>query len=76
VDGSLVEFYPGFEELMRETYVAVCDAEFWRADLQSRFREIPQVGEKGNKRIQIGIAKDGSGVGAALIAMTAATAEE
>jgi len=55
VDGSLVEFYPGFEDHMREA-----------------FREVPEIGEKGEKRIRIGIAKDGSGVGAALIALVAA----
>lgn len=54
VDGSLVEFYPGFEDYVREA-----------------LREIPQIGEKGEKRIRIGIAKDGSGVGAALIALVA-----
>ncbi|KAF2666447.1 hypothetical protein BT63DRAFT_458804 [Microthyrium microscopicum] len=57
VDGSLVEFYPGFEEYMREA-----------------LGEIPGVGEKGEKRIRIGIAKDGSGVGAALIALVAGRA--
>ena len=54
VDGSLVEFYPGFEEYIREA-----------------LREIPEIGEKGEPRIRIGIAKDGSGVGAALIALVA-----
>lgn len=54
VDGSLVEFYPGFEEYMREA-----------------LREIPEIGVEGEKRIRIGIAKDGSGVGAALIALVA-----
>lgn len=54
VDGSLVEFYPNFEEYMREL---LC--------------EIPQIGPEGEKRIRIGIAKDGSGVGAALIALIA-----
>jgi len=54
VDGSLVEFYPGFEDSMREA-----------------LREIPEVGAVGEKRIRIGIAKDGSGVGAALIALVA-----
>ena len=55
VDGSLVEYYPGFEEEMREA-----------------LREIGGVGEAGEKKIRIGIAKDGSGVGAALIALVAA----
>jgi hexokinase len=54
VDGSLVEFYPSFEEYIREA-----------------LREVPEIGEKGEKRIRIGIAKDGSGVGAALIALVA-----
>jgi hexokinase len=54
VDGSLVEFYPNFEEYIREA-----------------LREIPQIGVWGEKRIRIGIAKDGSGVGAALIALVA-----
>lgn len=58
VDGSLVEFYPGFEDYMRDA-----------------LRVLPQVGVLGERRIRIGIAKDGSGVGAALIALVAAKAE-
>ena len=58
VDGSLVEYYPGFEGYMREA-----------------LREVDGLGERGEKRIRIGIAKDGSGVGAALIALVAAKAE-
>lgn len=54
VDGSLVEFFPNFEDYIREA-----------------LREIDQIGAKGEKRIRIGIAKDGSGVGAALIALVA-----
>lgn len=54
VDGSLVEFYPGFEDFVREA-----------------LREVEGIGEEGEKRIRIGIAKDGSGVGAALIALIA-----
>lgn len=54
VDGSLVEYYPGFEEYMREA-----------------FREIEGIGAD-EKRIRIGLAKDGSGLGAALIALVAA----
>lgn len=53
VDGSLVEYYPGFEEYIREA-----------------FREIDGIGED-EKRIRIGLAKDGSGLGAALIALVA-----
>lgn len=59
VDGSLVEYYPGFEDHIREA-----------------FREIPEIGSAGEKRIRIGIAKDGSGVGAALIALVASNAEK
>jgi hexokinase len=54
VDGSLVEFYPGFEDLIREA-----------------LRAVNEIGPEGEKRIRIGIAKDGSGVGAALIALVA-----
>ncbi|KAH7398827.1 hypothetical protein DE146DRAFT_505818 [Phaeosphaeria sp. MPI-PUGE-AT-0046c] len=54
VDGSLVEFYPNFEEHIRDA-----------------MRGVPEIGEQGEKRIRIGIAKDGSGVGAALIALVA-----
>ncbi|KMU82079.1 hexokinase [Coccidioides immitis RMSCC 3703] len=59
VDGSLIEFYPGYEKYIREAW-----------------REIPEIGEKGEKKIQIGIAKDGSGVGAALSALVARQAEK
>ncbi|KAI8934502.1 hypothetical protein NX059_008204 [Plenodomus lindquistii] len=54
VDGSLVEFYPNFEEHIRQA-----------------LREIEGIGEQGEKKVRIGIAKDGSGVGAALIALVA-----
>jgi len=54
VDGSLVEFYPNFEDYIREA-----------------LRDVPKIGPQGEKRIRIGIAKDGSGVGAALIALVA-----
>ena len=54
VDGSLVEFYPGFDAHMR-----------------GALRVIAGIGRRGEQRIRIGIAKDGSGVGAALIALVA-----
>jgi hexokinase len=59
VDGSLVEYYPGFEDHIREA-----------------FREIPEIGEEGDKKIRIGLAKDGSGLGAALIALVASKQEQ
>jgi hexokinase len=59
VDGSLVEFYPKFEDYMREA-----------------LRALDGIGAAGERRIRIGIAKDGSGVGAALIALVAAKMEK
>ena len=59
VDGSLVEYYPGFEDYIREA-----------------LQEIPEIGAEGEKKIKIGIAKDGSGVGAALIALVAANLDK
>ena len=60
VDGSLVEYYPGFEDYIREA-----------------FREIEGMGgEAGEKRVRIGLAKDGSGLGAALIALVAHEADQ
>ncbi|TDL29783.1 hypothetical protein BD410DRAFT_780272 [Rickenella mellea] len=52
VDGSLVQFYPGFETRLRASLRAC-------------------VGEDVEKRVEIGMAKDGSGVGAALCALQA-----
>lgn len=57
VDGSLVEFYPGFEVRIRQA-----------------LREI--VGEDLEKHVQIGLAKDGSGIGAALSALQAKKQDE
>lgn len=59
VDGSLVEFYPGFEKHIR-----------------AALRVVGGMGEAGERRVRIGIAKDGSGVGAALIALVAEGVEE
>lgn len=56
VDGSLVEFYPGFEATMRRALRAI-------------------VGEKMERMVNVGMAKDGSGVGAALCALVAAKEE-
>lgn len=59
VDGSLVEHYPYFRDMIHEA-----------------LRAVDGIGEEGAKRIRIGIAKDGSGVGAALIALVAAGMEK
>ena len=50
VDGSVVEFYPNFEKMLREA-----------------LREI--LGASVESQFTIGVAKDGSGVGAALVAL-------
>jgi hexokinase len=57
-DGSLIEFYPGFE-----------------VELRGAMRDVPEIGEAGERRIRIGLAKDGSGVGAALMAHAASQSE-
>lgn len=59
VDGSLVEHYPYFRDMIYEALA-----------------KIDGIGEEGANRIRIGIAKDGSGVGAALIALVAAGMEK
>ncbi|KFA47826.1 hypothetical protein S40293_06450 [Stachybotrys chartarum IBT 40293] len=59
VDGSLVEHYPFFRDMIYEA-----------------LREIDSIGPKGADKIRIGIAKDGSGVGAALIALVASSMEK
>ncbi|KAM0561221.1 hypothetical protein ACHAPJ_003726 [Fusarium lateritium] len=59
VDGSLVEHYPFFRDMIYEA-----------------LRAIDGIGAKGAEKIRIGIAKDGSGVGAALIALVAASREK
>lgn len=43
--------------------------------LREALREVPQVGAAGEKKLRIGISKDGSGVGAALIALVASRDE-
>jgi len=55
VDGSLVEHYPFFRDMIYEA-----------------LRAIDEIGIQGVNKIRIGVAKDGSGVGAALIALVAA----
>lgn len=48
VDGSLAEFYPHFQERIRDAL-------------------LPLVGEAIEKRVKIGLAKDGSGVGGMIL---------
>ncbi|KAK8041765.1 glucokinase [Apiospora rasikravindrae] len=58
VDGSLIEFYPKFEQEMREAVRDVLGPDY------------------DEKRLRIGMAKDGSGVGAALVALAATMQNE
>ncbi|KAJ6087928.1 hypothetical protein N7467_006842 [Penicillium canescens] len=44
--------------------------------MREALREVPEVGAAGDKKIRIGISKDGSGVGAALIALVASKDED
>ncbi|OAA73097.1 glucokinase [Akanthomyces lecanii RCEF 1005] len=53
IDGSLFEYYPGFEEEVRRA-----------------LRAVPRIGVEGETRVKIGLAKDGSSLGAALIAQS------
>lgn len=43
----------------------------FREDIRQTFREIPEIGPEGLSRITMEVAKDGSGVGAALVALMA-----
>ncbi|KAF7122681.1 hypothetical protein CNMCM5793_000791 [Aspergillus hiratsukae] len=43
--------------------------------IRDALREVPEVGAAGEKKVRIGISKDGSGVGAALIALVASRRE-
>ncbi|KAJ5166140.1 Glucokinase [Penicillium canariense] len=47
----------------------------FEAYMREALREVPQVGVAGDKKVRIGISKDGSGVGAALIALVASKDE-
>ncbi|KAI9367711.1 hexokinase-domain-containing protein [Aspergillus egyptiacus] len=39
--------------------------------MREALRKVPEIGDAGEKKVRIGISKDGSGVGAALIALVA-----
>ena len=54
-DGSVIEFYPGFEMHMREV-----------------LRVVDGIGTTGEKTMRMGLAKEGSSVGAAIVALMAA----
>lgn len=43
----------------------------FEAEMRSAMREVPQIGRAGERRVRISLTKDGSGVGAALMAQAA-----
>lgn len=45
---------------------------YYEGYIRDTLKEIPEIGVEGEKKLRIGISKDGSGVGAALIALVAA----
>jgi hexokinase len=47
----------------------------FEADMRGAMRDVSEIGVKGEKRIRISLTKDGSGVGAALMAHAASLAE-
>lgn len=47
----------------------------FEAEMRGAMRDVPEIGQAGERRIRIGLAKDGSGVGAALMAQAASQSE-
>lgn len=43
----------------------------FEADMRGALQEVPEIGSVGERRVRIGLSKDGSGVGAALMAQAA-----
>ena len=43
----------------------------FEAEMRGALRDVPEIGLAGEQRVQISMAKDGSGVGAALMAQAA-----
>ncbi|KAL4877136.1 hypothetical protein BJY04DRAFT_222451 [Aspergillus karnatakaensis] len=48
----------------------------FEAEMRGAMREVPEIGPSGESRVQIGLAKDGSGVGAALMAQSVENSAE
>jgi hexokinase len=48
----------------------------FEADMRGAIQEVPEIGPAGERRVRIGLAKDGSGVGAALMAQAALEMEK
>ncbi|KAH8697639.1 hypothetical protein BGW36DRAFT_379155 [Talaromyces proteolyticus] len=47
----------------------------FEAEMRGAMREVPEIGHHGERRVRIGLTKDGSGVGAALMAQAAMESE-
>lgn len=47
----------------------------FEVDMRAALRDVPEIGPEGERRIRIGLAKDGSGIGAALMAQAALRSE-
>jgi hexokinase len=47
----------------------------FEAEMRGAMREVSEIGVKGEKRVRISLTKDGSGVGAALMAHAASLAD-
>jgi hexokinase len=47
----------------------------FEVDMRAAMRDVPEIGCEGEKRIRMGLAKDGSGIGAALMAQAALRSE-
>ncbi|RHZ53574.1 putative glucokinase [Aspergillus thermomutatus] len=47
----------------------------FETEMRGAMRDVPEIGQAGERRIRIGLAKDGSGVGAALMAQAARQSE-
>ena len=45
---------------------------YFEGYIRDALKELPEIGAEGERKVRIGISKDGSGVGAALIALVAA----
>lgn len=54
----------GIDGLLFEAYPT------FEKDLRGALQDVPQIGLEGERRIRIGLTKDGSGVGAALVAQS------
>lgn len=78
MDGSVIEYYPCKSPCRPKSWCLFIMTDPLAAAIRTDFEERMRgalrelIGEQGEKRVKIGLAKDGSGVGAALGALQAA----